>query len=109
MKPFVFKTTLGKWTQQGISVSYEKKRFRYEGSEGIWSQSLSFIYEFKNYEAVFFAYCIPYSYSYLLHRLKYLEKKAPNYLKISYKNESTGGLPIPMLTITDFKSASKDS
>lgn len=32
MRPYVFKKSIGKWEQSCISVNYQKKRFRYEGS-----------------------------------------------------------------------------
>lgn len=86
MKPYSYRKSKGKWTQEGISVSYQKRRFRYEGSEHVVSHNLSFFYEFKDYEPVYFAYCIPYSYSYLLHRLNSLNQKYSRHMKISYKS-----------------------
>ena len=48
MKPYIFKKSSGKWMQSGSNVIYHRKAFRYEGSQMIVSQSLSFIYEFKD-------------------------------------------------------------
>jgi hypothetical protein len=64
---------------------------------------LSFTYEFENEnEEVYFAYSIPYSYSYLLDFLEEIQKKHKQFIKINYDHESTGGIPIPVLSITNF-------
>lgn len=70
MKPYVYKKSVGQWVQAGINVTYNGRKFRYEGLEEVRYQCLSFIYEFKDSEDVYFAYCVPYSYSYLLSRLE---------------------------------------
>lgn len=55
--------------------------------------SLSFSYEFSaEDEYVYFAYCIPYTYSYLMHRLSVLHKENPHFVQIDHSNISTGGL-----------------
>ena len=108
MKPYVFKKSVGKWTQSGISINYAKRKFRYEACENLYCEGLSFFYEFKDSEEAYFAYCVPYSYSYLLHRLEEFRNKAPHLIKISYDNESTGGLPIPMLTISNFSTTNAE-
>ena len=83
MKPYVFKKSTGKWTQDALSVNYAKRRFRYEASDNFYCESLSFTYEFTSSEDVYFAYCVPYSYSYLLNRLEELKAKSPHLMKIS--------------------------
>ena len=51
MKPYVFKKSKGKWTQEGINVEYRKKTFRYDDSEKPTVMScLSFTYHFTDSE-----------------------------------------------------------
>ena len=63
---------------------------------------MSFEYEFEfDDDEVYFAYCIPYTYSDLLDYIK--ENKNEKYMVESKLGVSLGGLDIPLLTITDFK------
>ena len=48
MKPYVFKNSVGKWTQSCTSVNYTTRRLRYEDLTDIRYQCLSFVYEFKD-------------------------------------------------------------
>lgn len=36
MKPYVFRKSAGKWSQEGLSVNYAKRKFRYEASENFY-------------------------------------------------------------------------
>lgn len=64
--------------------------------------SLSFDYIFdEKDEFVYFAYCVPYSYSLLKFKLKELECKHPSIVCIDRTNKSSGGLTVPILTITN--------
>jgi hypothetical protein len=63
---------------------------------------LGFEYEFKiEDEFVYFAYCVPYSYSYLQFTISEMEKKHFKIVDIDRSNLSTAGLSIPLITITN--------
>ena len=104
-----------RWVQEGTNIEFKKAaRCKYadrDGNECSFNRreanSLSFYYTFRLLDDyVYFAYCIPYSYSYLLHSLHKLEKKNEDILNIDYKHKSTGGLKLPILTITSKEESS---
>ena len=113
MKPFVFSRIEGSgWAQASVGTTYEPKNLRYAESEPPSKQlhCLSFTFEFPHdYDDVYFAYGIPYSYSYLL---KFIDSLAEipvskHFLKCERKYESVSGLSVPVLTITNPSSEKK--
>ncbi len=67
--------------------------------------SFDYQFEFDNDE-VYFAYCIPYTYSDLLTFIR--EIKNDEIVQEGKLCISLGGLDVPILTITDFKKQSKN-
>jgi hypothetical protein len=51
------------------------------------------MFQFKEEdEYVYFAYCVPYTYSYQMHRIASLQKENPHFVQIQRNIFSTGGL-----------------
>lgn len=107
LRPFFFsRLTSKEWKQLSNPVEYARKNLRYEGFEELRRNliCLSFQYKFDAaHDEVYFAYSIPYSYSYLLWTVNGLIDKCATkgILNVSYNYESSGGLAIPLLTLTN--------
>lgn len=50
---------------------------------------------------MYFASCLPYSYSYLLYRINQIREKDSEIVEVDTSYQSTGGLIIPILSITN--------
>jgi cytosolic carboxypeptidase protein 2/3 len=107
MKPYVYCSSTKEWVQEGQNIEfYPTRRAKYidysDMDEENQLHTLGFEYQFKiEDEFVYFAYCIPYSYSYLLFIIAEMEKKHFKILDIDRNNLSTGGLALPIITITN--------
>ena len=64
---------------------------------------LSFEYEFEYLEDdVYFAYCIPYSYSKLMTTLSLLKENTQDLIQEGRLCQSLSGVDVPVVTITDW-------
>ena len=104
------------WSKEGISgVRYSASKISQQRPDGSISKKLyqlSFTYQYSSTSDndVYFAYSIPYSYSYLMQSIEDLKKMQ---LEVYGANnpvldcqtlcKSLSGLNVPILTITDFK------
>ncbi|CAG9331274.1 unnamed protein product [Blepharisma stoltei] len=87
------------WLKGGYKVTYTQSKINQPQSRRIY-YSLSFFYQFKENDSIYFAYSIPYKYSRLCKFLKDLEKS--NLVKNEILCKSLSGVDVPILTITDF-------
>ena len=79
-------------TDDGKFLNYQKRFYE-----------LSFTYDFRNKnDTVYFAYCVPYTFSKLQNHLKALSKlpESDKFLKEEHFCYSLSGISIPILTIT---------
>ncbi|CAG9329115.1 unnamed protein product [Blepharisma stoltei] len=98
MMPCIYREKTG-WIKGGYDIVYtHSKVSRLTNNRHYYS--LSFSFEFKDNDAVFFAYSIPYSYTKLCKLLKELEKC--EFVRREMLCKSLGGVDTPILTITDF-------
>ena len=100
------------WTQEGKSIVFDRPErccyFDENGGACCFNRNdafcLSFDYKFNPHdEYVYFAYCIPYSYSYMLNYVEEIKTKHKDFMTVSTDNRSTGGLKIPVITIDNHK------
>jgi cytosolic carboxypeptidase protein 2/3 len=90
------------WEQKGDEVELETASMRYEilGSKANNFFRLSFTYDFEfEDDEVFFAYCVPYTYS-DLHR-DLLKWEGSEYVQKTILGRSLSGLQLPLLHITN--------
>lgn len=88
------------------NVRYRREPLRYPVCDTLKRRFFCLSFEFQpsqDYDQIYFAYSIPYSYSYLLNYIQQLREKQTNknHLNIAYNLESSSGLSVPVLTITN--------
>lgn len=98
------KTSRKDWHRSGFDIKYQQSRLSQtlEGFENAKKYSeLCFTYnfEFKN-DTVYFAYCVPYTFSRMQTHLKTLKATKQSILKEDRLCYSLSGLPVPILTVT---------
>ncbi|CAG9328864.1 unnamed protein product [Blepharisma stoltei] len=92
------------WFKGGNKVSYTSSKANKPNQRRIY-YCLSFSYQFKENDAFYFAYSVPYRYSKLCNFVKELEKS--NFVKNEVLCKSLSGVDVPILTITDFMAANQ--
>ena len=111
MKPYTLRSSRGKWEQETeYEVKFGKRRWRYEmaNEAAVVMGCLSFTYTFSpEDEYVYFAYCVPYSYSFMLNRVRQLQNDNPHFVHVDYSHSSAGGLTLPIISITNPSQAQK--
>lgn len=94
------------WRQDGLCISYKPSRLNRteEGKErSKLFYEMSFTYDFRNKDdTVYFAYCLPYTYSKLQSFVKSLHRlpNASSFLREDHFTSSLTGVSLPILTIT---------
>ncbi|EAR82912.1 zinc carboxypeptidase family protein (macronuclear) [Tetrahymena thermophila SB210] len=116
MKPYILSEVALKhlkkdWTQEGNNVSYTKQNYRYnflydEDDNGKQPYQLSFEYEFLyENDTVWFAFCVPYTFTKLIKFLKETMKQHHSQNKDFITEEklcqTMSGIDVPLLTVTD--------
>jgi cytosolic carboxypeptidase protein 2/3 len=91
------------WHRDGINIRYRQSRLS-ETLEGLSREKkyyeLSFTYDFKQkQDTVYFAYCVPYTFSKMQARLRQIKTKR-DIVREDRLCYSLSGLPVPILTVT---------
>jgi len=93
------------WHADGICVTYQSSRLNNteEGRQRAKQfYEMSFTYDFKRpNDTVYFAYCLPYTYSKMQNHLKSLQRpETSSYLREEHLCYSLSGVSVPILTVT---------
>lgn len=103
------------WHADGLCISYKPSRLnKTEDGKASGKQlfEMGFTYDFRNKEdTVYFAYCLPYTYSKLQANLKSLYRQpfVPSFFREDHFCFSLSGISLPIITITSHIEQSKQN